>query len=111
MPFLINEDQSRFIQCMQTQDNIRGTPHTIEYIKKEKLEAVLLSMDTEKAFDSVGWEFLHKVTEKFGFHKKFTESIKTLYTAPIARINVNGSLSGTVHPHRGCCQGCLARAL
>ncbi len=65
-------------------------------------------MDAEKAFDSVGWEFLYTVTEKFGFHEKFIKGIKTLYTSPIARIKVNGGLSGTIHVQRGCRQGCPA---
>lgn len=46
--------------------------------------------------------------EKFGFHEKFIKGIKTLYTSPIARIKVNGSLSGTIYLHRGCRQGCPA---
>lgn len=108
MPFLIDEDQSGFIQCRQTQDNIRRTLHTTEYIKRKKLRAILLSMDAEKAFDSVGWGFLYKVMEKFGFHKKFIKSIKTLYTSPMARIKVNGGLSRTIHLQRGCRQGCPA---
>ena len=47
MPLLIDEDQCKFIQCRQTQDNISRTLHTIDYIKKEKLRAILLSMDGE----------------------------------------------------------------
>lgn len=63
-------------------------------------------MDAEKVFDSVGWEFLYSVMEKFGFHEKFIKGIRTLYTSPIAR--VNGGLSGTIHLQCGCHQGCPA---
>lgn len=94
--FLIDEDQTGFVRGRQTQDNIRRSLHTIEHIKKHNLKAVLLSMDAEKAFDSVGWEFLYKVMEKFGFHQNFIRCIKTLYTDPIARIKVNGSLSDPI---------------
>lgn len=108
MPLLIDEDPSGFIQCRQTQDCIRRTLHSIEYIKKEKLRAIRLSMDAEKAFDSVGWGFLYKVMEKFGFHENFIKSVKTLYISPMARIKVNGSLSETIYLQRGCHQGCPA---
>lgn len=63
-------------------------------------------MDAEKAIDSVGWEFLYKVMEKFGFHEKFIKCMKTLYTYPIARMK--GSLSRAIHLQRGCHQGCPA---
>uniref|UniRef100_A0A672H408 Reverse transcriptase domain-containing protein n=1 Tax=Salarias fasciatus TaxID=181472 RepID=A0A672H408_SALFA len=111
MPDLIDEDQSGFIKCRQTQDNIRRCLHIIEHIEKEKLRAILLSVDAEKAFDSVGWQFLYKVMGKFGFHEKFITSIKTLYTAPMARIKVNGGLSNSIHLQRGCRQGCPASPL
>ena len=48
IPLLIDEDQCGCIQCRQTQGNIRRTLHTIDYIQKEKLSAILLSMDAEK---------------------------------------------------------------
>lgn len=32
--------------------------------------------------------------------------VKTLYTDPVARIKVNGSLSDPIHLRRGCRQGC-----
>lgn len=108
IPFLFDEDQTGFIKCRQTQDNIRRALHTIEHIKKEKIGAILLSMDAEKAFDSVGWKFLYTVMEKFAFHEKFIKGIKTLYTSPVARIKLNGGLSETIHLQRGCRQGCPA---
>lgn len=48
MSLLIDEDQSGFIQCRQTQDNIRMI-HTTEYIQKEKHGAILLGMHAEKS--------------------------------------------------------------
>lgn len=102
MPFFIDEDQSGFIQCRQTQDNIRRTLHITVYLKRKKLRAILLSMDGEKAFDSVGWGFLYKVMEKFGFHEKFIKSINHQIQT---RIKVNGGLSRTIYLQRGCRQG------
>ena len=79
IPFLINEDQTGFIKGRQTQDNIRRTLHTIEHIQKEKIGAVLLSMDAEKAFDSVGWEYLY--TENLASMRSSLKASK-YYTRP-----------------------------
>lgn len=105
---LIDVDQTGFIRNRQTQDNIRRCLHIIEKINHEGLSTILVSLDTEKAFDSVGWEYLYQVMEKFGFRKKFIQCIKTLYTSPTARIKINGHLSETIYLQRGCRQGCPA---
>ena len=106
MPLLIDEDQTGFIKNRQTQDNIRRALHTIGQINKDQISAIMLSLDAEKAFDSVGWEFLYLVMKRFNFSKDFIHCIQALYTSPTARIKVNGSLSDSITLQRGCRQGC-----
>lgn len=65
--------------------------------------AVILSLDT---FDSVRWEFLYLVMNRFGFSENFIRSVQMLYSSPTARIKVNGSLSNSITLQRGCRQGC-----
>lgn len=36
-------------------------------------------MGAEKAFDSVRWDFLYMVLERFGFHERFVKTIQSLY--------------------------------
>lgn len=76
----------------------------MSYITTENTSAVLLSLDAEKAFDSVGWDYLYQVLARLGFNEKFIHCIKTLYSS--ARININGHLSKTISLERGTRQGC-----
>ncbi len=106
LPQIISLDQTGFIRQRQTQDSIRRTLHVIEQINKDKLQAVMLSLDAEKAFDRVNWEFLYQTLYKFGFHQTFIKTIKALYNKPQARIKINGAISNTFGLERETKQGC-----
>lgn len=106
LPQIISLDQTGFIQHRQAQDSIRRTLHIIEEINENKLTAVLLSLDAEKAFDRVNWEFLFQSLHKFGFHQVFIKIIKALYSNPKARIKINGAVSNSFSLERGTRQGC-----
>ena len=77
--YLIDEDQAGFIPGRQTQDSIRRTIQVINTMQTNKNSAVLLSLDAEKAFDCVNWDFLYLVLERFGFNKDSINCIKTIY--------------------------------
>lgn len=61
---IIAEDQTGFIKGNQTQDNIRRTLYMSEHVTHISISAALISLDAEKAFDSVNWTFLYLVTER-----------------------------------------------
>ena len=106
LPQLIHNDQTGFITQRQTNDNIRRSLHILSHIQQNNLEAYLISLDAEKAFDSVSWPFLYKVLERFGMHNNFIKGIRTLYAKPSACIKINGYLSDTIILERGTRQGC-----
>lgn len=106
--WLIDEDQTGFLKNRQTQDNKRRVLHVIEQMNNEKLGALVLSLDAAAAFDSVSWDFLYLVLHRFVFCEDFIHCIQSLYSSPMARIKINGSLSDPIVLRRGCCQGCPA---
>uniref|UniRef100_A0A3B3I1X3 Reverse transcriptase domain-containing protein n=1 Tax=Oryzias latipes TaxID=8090 RepID=A0A3B3I1X3_ORYLA len=106
LPDIIDEDQTGFIKSRQTHDNIRRTLHLTERAQREHISTVLLSIDAEKAFDCVNWEFLFLVLEKMGFNNKSVEIIKTIYSQPTAKLKINGNLTGTFKLERSTRQGC-----
>ncbi len=102
----MDEDQTGFLKTRQTQDNVRRALHLMEHMSKNKDKSIVLSLDAEKAFDSVSWEYLYLTLQRFGFDIKVITILKNLYHSPSARIKINGSLSNPVPLERGCGQGC-----
>lgn len=111
LPGLIHLDQTGFTWQRQTQDNVRRTLHIISHITQHNIESAILSLDAEKAFDSVRWSFLYKVLEKFGFHRSIIDTFRTLYERPSARIKISGDLTNSFILERGTRQGCCASPL
>lgn len=106
LPLLIHNDQTGFIHQRQTQDNIRKTAHIMDHIQKHQIKATVISVDAEKAFDSVNWNFLYRVLHRFGFHDTIIKTMQALYDNPTARIKINGYLSNSFTLERGTRQGC-----
>lgn len=67
---------------------------------------VVASLDAEKAFDLVEWQFLWQVLDRFNFSPKFVSWIKLLYRHPSTRVRTNGVLLPSFSMGRGTRQGC-----
>uniref|UniRef100_A0A803JGD6 Reverse transcriptase domain-containing protein n=1 Tax=Xenopus tropicalis TaxID=8364 RepID=A0A803JGD6_XENTR len=80
-PGLINLDQTGFILNRQTTDNIR-TLQLIHYLQTTKQQGILLSIDIHKAFDSISWDYLYFILNKWGIGPYFTTILKSLYCFP-----------------------------
>ena len=66
----------------------------------------MISLDAEKAFDRVEWEYLFPVLKKFGFGDTFIFWICLLYSSPKASVHTNDVYSDYFALGRGSRQGC-----
>uniref|UniRef100_A0A9J8CLD1 Reverse transcriptase domain-containing protein n=1 Tax=Cyprinus carpio carpio TaxID=630221 RepID=A0A9J8CLD1_CYPCA len=103
---IINPDQVGFMMNRSSTDNMRRLLHLI-WLNREKTDPIVaLSLDAEKAFDRVHWEFLFTTLLNFGFGPCFIKWVQTLYKTPKACVITNGKVSPSFDLTRGTRQGC-----
>ncbi len=76
---IINFDQSGYLKGHYKGQNIRILKDVSFNTNQNKLPGILLSVDSEKAFDSLNWNFLFKTLEHANFGNIFIGYIKTMY--------------------------------
>ena len=102
---IIHIDQTAYVRGRFIGEGIRTIEGVIEFLKSNELEGYLLSVDFEKAFDSLDWEFLWESMRAFGFPNDFIDKIKILYTKIEARVINNGTTTDAFEIARGTMQG------
>jgi hypothetical protein len=106
LPILIDDDQTGYIKGRFIGCNIRLIEDMIFYTESNNISGILLTIDFEKAFDSINWRFLDESLKAFNFGPLFRGFIKTLYTDISSTVLNNGKISDWFHPKRGVTQGC-----
>ncbi len=66
----------------------------------------MLSIDFEKAFDSLNWNFLFKTLEHANFGNTFIGYVKTMYNNIQSTVLNNGNTGSYFNLQRGVRQGC-----
>lgn len=80
--------------------------HLIDKSQFAGTDAMLLSVDAEKAFDRVNWGFLDWTLAQFGIGERFRAWVASCYDCPQATIRVKGTNSRPFDIRRGTRQGC-----
>lgn len=106
LPRLIHLDQVGFVSGREARDNTLKTLLIADYARAHNIPLCLLTVDAEKAFDRVDWQFLRLSLQQLGLGQNMISRIMSLYTSPSARIRLNGSLSPKFTIHNGTRQGC-----
>ena len=104
---IIHPDQVGFIPGMQGWFNIQKSINVIQYINKLKdKNHMIISLDSEKAFDKIQHLFMIKVLERSGIQGPYLNMIKAIYSKPVANIKLNGEKLEAIPLKPGTRQGC-----
>ena len=89
LPFLISSNQTAYVKNSFTSESGRLISDILEILNSLALEGFLVTVDIEKAFDSVNDCFLLHILRKFGFGIDFVSWIKTILNSQESCI-ING---------------------
>jgi hypothetical protein len=65
--------------------------NVIHYINKLKAKNnLIISLDNERTFDIIQHCFMMKVLESSGIHGPYINTLKAIYSKPVAKIKLNG---------------------
>ena len=103
---IISTEQTAAIKGRTIIENLQLNRDIISFANINELEASLITLDQEKAFDRVDRHFLFKALRKFGYGPKIISMIEAIYNNIEAQIKVNGNMSQSFPVENGVRQGC-----
>ena len=86
LPDLIHYNQNAYMKGRSIFDTVRTIDDVLEYTKQSEQSGILVTIEFEKAFDSMDHKFLHT----FNFGPSFIQWIQTFYSNVLSCIINNG---------------------
>ena len=105
LPNLISPQQAAYAENRFIGESGRLMADIIEITDVFNKEGFLVTMDIEKAFDSLDHTFLISVLQKFGFGNNFVKWIETLISKQESCVINGGNITQYFHLERGARQG------
>ena len=99
---VISTNQTAYMQNRQISDNLNVMLYTVE--QTNNASSMLVSLDAEKAFDSIEHWYIKEVLNRVGL-TKFVKIFDTLYRSQKVEIILNGSRAGQYEIKNGVKQG------
>ena len=102
---LIHNTQTGFVKGRNISDGIRAILDILEETDLNKRAGLLLTIDFEKAFDSVSWDYLFKALKAYNFGNEIIKMIRLCYTDISSCVMNYKSTTGYFGIQRGVRQG------
>ena len=105
----VSAPQNGFVPDSFLPENIMLLKLIQAYVGEEDLDAYLVFLDMEKAFDRCSWDFLIDAMSDIGFGDGFVKYVKLMYShdhPPQRQLHVNGYLGPKFPLGSGVAQGC-----
>lgn len=103
---LVNKDQTCGVPGRFIGENVSFLRDVVHYASSTGVLVAILSLDQEKAFDRVDWDFMRSTLSAMGFGPSFISWVDLFYHRVQSSVNVNGYLSPFFALSRGVRQGC-----
>lgn len=103
---IVHKDQTCGVPGRYIGENVAFLRDVASYATTFDAPVVISSLDQEKAFDRVDWNFMHATLLKMGFGRSFLKWAHLFYTGVQSSVNVNSYLSRFFSLSRGVRQGC-----
>ena len=105
LPLLIHPDQKGFVAGRYIGEVVRTTYDIMHIAKINNIPVLLLTVDFEKAYDSISFRFISKCLKFFNFSEDLIKWVEILLYDFRSVINHCGNISESFHIGRGCRQG------
>ena len=103
---VVDKDQTCGVPGRFIGKNVALLRDVVNYATSLDLPVAVLSLDQEKAFDRVDWDFMRSTLSTMGFGPSFITWVNLFYNRVQSAVNVNGYLSPFFYLSRGVHQGC-----
>ena len=101
---IISQNQTAYIKSRQITDNLQLLQYSIEKASECNTPAMVVSLDAEKAFDSVRHWYIREVLMKIGL-TEFVPTFDLLYRSQNVTIHLNNKIAGNYKIKNGVKQG------
>ena len=103
---VVEKDQTCGVPGRYIGENVALLRDVVYYSTSFDSPVAILSLDQEKAFDRVDWDFMRSTLSTMGFGPSFISWVNLFYNRVQSAVNVNGYLSPFFNLSRGVRQGC-----